>query len=186
MNITTKDTSRIHEEVDKLLYIIEHKKRKDQMAAMASLEGILLLGAHLDRTILDFDNKIFGKPTLLNQYAKQTSKYYNSFIENFHDNKSFHQRYLKDILNIIGKALEEVGEDYRSFDYSYLSEEECLDIMSSYLKSIKKDDLLTELIEEKRILHLKNLDGNNGEAVHIINNGKGFIFLKIRLKISFQ
>ncbi len=179
MEIFSTDTTIFHKEIKELLYILEHEKTMEKIAALSSMEAMLLLGTQLDETILNFDKKVFGNRALMEKYQQYMNANYKKFINNFYENKEFHQAYLCEILKIIGEDLQELGEEYRTYNTTYLKEDECIDIITSYLKSIKKENLFYEMIEEKRIFELKrNLDGYNGETVTIINNGDSFIFLK--------
>lgn len=177
MNIVTDDYGKLKEEINNLLYIIEHKKLKDQMAALASIEGIMALLENFDKSIFDFDISILEKPYLLTSYAQKMSSNYKNFKKNFIQNKEFHQKYLKDILTVIDENLGQIDDTYRSMKTTYLTDCECYDIMLEYARSVNKYDLFKELVKNKRIFELDNNDLYNGEALNIMNNENSFIFL---------
>lgn len=179
MEIITGENEIIKNEINEILYVLEHGKIKEKLSVLSSLKALLEVSKYIDNNFLDFDHKILSQSYLLEQYEQSMNINCNKFINNFCENKGFHQDYLKKILYVVGEELKKVNDDFIVDKKTYLETDECFDIIYEYFKLYGYQDLFKEFVSSKRIFEIPNvIKKDSGLITYNTINGKCLMFLE--------
>lgn len=178
MKILVGEKEKIYQEINELLYAIEHGNIKEKMSALSSLEAISEIVKYIDTSFFNFDHKIIQQPYLLHHYQQNVNNTFNKFTSNFCKNKIFHQDYLKKILSVIGTELSKVDGSYVVNKHTHLTENESLDIITEYLKQYNYHDLFKDFVNNRRIFELpEQLIDYHGLVYYSLISNNCFMFL---------
>lgn len=151
----------------------EHDSDKiiDLIMLINSLEDFYyLLSQKENRTITEFIhsnhiNKI---------YLEFEQKHNENFIKNFIDNKQFHGDLALSSLKKLQNVLQ---EDTNIYTMPKLSNRKMLKIMNNYLISINQKKLLTDIINNRNLFEIKNINNFIGGQIFNTINSKSYIFV---------
>ena len=97
---------------------------------------------------LDYSDKdVFGSRKNCKKYIKKTDIYSDRILQNFFDNRKYHNAMFGNIINELGDKLDFLDDQYTCINHT-ITKGEFFDIFLSFLKSLKLDKEYDEFIKK--------------------------------------
>ena len=97
---------------------------------------------------LDFSDKdVFGSRKNCKKYIKKTDIYSDRILQNFFENRKYHNAMFGNIINELGDKLDFLDDQYTCINHT-ITKGEFFDIFLSFLKSLKLDKEYDEFIKK--------------------------------------
>ena len=107
------------------------------------------------------EKDVFGSHKNVQKYLKKTDIYHDRIINNFYDNRDYHNQLLGNIINELSYIVDGFMDNQYSCMYNSITKGEFFDVFESFLKSLKLDKDFNKFIKDVGIYAY---DGGNMSA----------------------